>query len=249
MFVVSTHNLTPDLRTARADVGSCDFGNLSAEQLIAILENFRLIDSIQNHEAEPHVSIQTPNGKFIVRTGQGKLFLYDARDSTLPYTELDSASIARELGRAQVVAEDAAVEIDSAPSPTPHHGIAITILVAGLLLNGYTLYSVFYIEDVNEKPAIELVTDAKELAGLQRSVVGHYATGSDAGDRAIEVTADGRVRFLRIHANGERADGDDTFRIGRHDAKVCLATRDSGVIDVNNIDSIVYYRDTYRRTK
>jgi len=248
MFNVTTHNLSPDLRTAQADVGACDFGELDDAQLISLLEIFREIDPIQNHDAEPHVAIQTSAGKFLVRTGQGKLFLYDARDSTLPYVELDAAAIARELGSRRAVPDASAPEPDAAP-PAPHHGIAITILIAGLLLNGYTLYSVFYIDDVNEKPAIALVTDPKELVALQHSVVGRYATGAEPGDRAIDIAADGRVHFFKILASGERPDSNDTYRIGRHDSQLCLATRDSGVIDVTNIETIVYYRDTYRRVR
>ncbi len=252
MFHVTTLNLTPDLRTAAANAGTCDFGELDAEQLIALLENFREIDPVQNHENEPQVIIEAPAGKFRIRTGQGKLFLYHARDAAKAYTELDAPGIVRELGQsAPDMAPDESTGSESAaPAPkTPHHGIAITILVAGLLLNGYTLYSVFYIDDVNKKPAIELVTNPAELAALQNSVAGRYATGNTPGDRAIVVGADGRVRFFKITTAGERMDSDDSYRIGHRESKVCLTMPDSGYIDVLNIETIVYYRDLYRRTK
>jgi hypothetical protein len=37
------------------------------------------------------------------------------------------------------------------------------MLVVGLALNGYILYSVFYVESVNKKPEVKLLTDADEL--------------------------------------------------------------------------------------
>lgn len=251
MFQVTTLNLTPDLRTAAPNLGSCDFGELTADQFLAMMENLRLIDPVQNHEADPQIVVEAPAGKFRIRTGQGKLFLYDARDTTAASVELEPEAIVRELEQAAPVPspEPAAAPSSAPVQSAPHHGIAITILIAGLLLNGYTLYSVFYIDDVNKKPPIELVTDPKELAGLEQSVAGHYATGNAPGDRTISIGRDGRVRFFRVLGTGERMESDDTFRIGRHDGKVCLTMPDSGVIDVNNIDSIVYYRDIYRRTK
>ena len=247
-FNLTTVNLTADLRTARADLGACDFGERDDAQVFAMLEIFRQIDPVQNHAAEPQIVIESPNGKFLVRTGQGKLYLYNARDTTEPYVELNSSEILREILRPPPSSEEAAGAASAAAARrTPHKGIAISILAAGLLLNGYTLYSVFYIDDINEKPAIKLVTDNKEASSLQSAVAGRYATGSDPGDRAIDVGADGRVRFLKRVAGGEKPDGDDTYRVGRHDSQLCLTTRDSGVIDIQNSDTIVYYRDTYRR--
>ncbi len=249
-FNLTTINLTADLRTARADLGACDFGERDDAQLFAMLEIFRQIDPVQNHAAEPQIVIEAPTGKFLVRTGQGKLYLYNARDTTEPYVELNSSAILREISLPHADSDEAAAAEDAAAAKrTPHRGIAISILIAGLLLNGYTLYSVFYIDDVNEKPAVKLVTDDKELTTLQAAVAGHYATGSEPGDRAIDIGADGRVRFLKRIATGERADGDDTYRVGRHDSQLCLSTRDSGVIDVQNAETVVYYRDTYRRVK
>lgn len=249
-FNITTVNLTADLRTARADLGACDFGERDDAQLFAMLEIFRQINPVENHDAEPQIIIDAPAGKFLVRTGQGKLFLYNARDTTEPYVELDSSAIVRELTRGHAAGETSAAAAEvAAATRTPHKGIAISILVAGLLLNGYTLYSVFYIDDVNAKPPITLVTDEKQLTALQNSAAGRYATGNDPGDRIIDIAADGHVRFFKRTDNGKRPDGDDTYRIGRHDSQLCLTTRDSGVIDVQNIDTIVYYRDTYRRLR
>jgi len=37
--------------------------------------------------------------------------------------------------------------------------------------------------------------------------------------------------------------------MARQDSKTYLATGDSGLVEVINIDSLVYYRDVYRRTR
>ena len=85
--------------------------------------------------------------------------------------------------------------------------------------------------------------------------------GAQPGDRVITVGADGRVTFAEVGAATSLNNGTDTYRLGRHEKKarspsassdtgrLCLTTTDSGVIDILNIDTLIYYRDTYRRTK
>lgn len=249
MFNVTVVNLTPDLHSAQPDLGAHDLGAIDANRLEIILTSFRALDAIQIHDAEPQVVIEARRGKYIVRTGHGKLFLYNARDSSVPYAELEPAQIVQELGSAATTAETPATPALRA-STAPHHAIGAAILAVGLLLNGYTVYSVFYVDDVNRRPPIQLVTDQRELAGIRLSVPGRYATGKEPGDRIIDVAADGSVRFMRVLSTGERTDSADTYRIGRGaDGITYLTTVDNGLIEIRNIDSIVYYRDTYHRAR
>ncbi len=250
MFTVTTMNLTPDLRTAQPDLGACDFGQVDEGQLIVLLERFRDIDPVQNQDAEPHVVVVGPAGKFLVRTHARKLYFYDALDTSQPGAELDAAGIAGALKSRPLPSARPTPAVDPAP-PARHsrNAAAICILVAGLLLNGYTVYSFFYIDDVNRPPPVSLLTDAAEIDAHRTAAAGRYATGRAEGDRVIEIDSTGRIRFLRLTSAGEQADSEDTFRIGRLDTKLCLATNDNGVIEVLNIDTLVYYRDTYRRSR
>lgn len=125
--------------------------------------------------------------------------------------------------------------------------IAAAILAAALGLNGYTLYSVFHTERVEERPAVVLVTDATEAAARQREIAGTYATGTRPGDRMIVVHADGRVDFSEVGTKGGINANTDTYQLGRHGTKFRLSTPDNGVINVLNLETLVYYRDTYRR--
>lgn len=252
MFQVATVSLSADAGQAHASLGTTQLGDLSGADLFALLERFRQLDAVQNLEAEPHLAITTPSGRFLIRTGQGKLYLYNARDSAEPYSELTPAEIITHLERHAIPhAPDPSLTDSTPPSApsAPHRGIAAAILAAGLALNGYTLYSVFYVETVNVRPDVTLITDAAELKTRQFDVVGTFATGGQPGDRTIVVGADGRVAFSEIGSRNRVTDNADTYRIGRRAGKLCLTTIDSGVIDVLNIDTLVYYRDTYRRTK
>ncbi len=251
MFTVTTVNLSSDTAVADAAFGPSDLGALSTEEFVALAERFSRIHAAQNLEADPHLLVTAPAGRFLIRTGQGKLFLYNARDTTQPYSEHLPAEIVALLDRQLTTPPFAFTEAVAAAQPkaAPHYGIAFAILVAGLALNAYTLYSVFYTESVNETPVVVLLVDPAELTSRGREVVGSYATGSQPGDRVITVTADGKIKFFEIGSKDGFTNNTDTFKLGRHEKKFCLLTTESGVVDIVNPDTFVYYRDTYRRTK
>ena len=252
MFTVTTFNLAPDTRSAVPGQGHTDLGELSIEEFSFLLARFRELDSQQNLEGDPHLIVTARAGKFLVRTNRGKLLLYDARDTTVPYADLTAEEIVAQLDRVPAVEQQPdgpSAAVPTEVASTPSRGIAVAILLAGLVLNGYTLYSVFYTESVNEKPAITLVTDAAEVTARLHDATGTYATGDQPGDRAIVVTPDGKIKFLEIGARSRLTENVDIFHLGRRDKKLCLATAVSGVVDILNIDALVYYRDTYKRTK
>lgn len=255
MARVSTVNLSPDAREAGATLGTTELGELAPETLLALLGNFQALDAVQNFEADPHISLVTPTGKFLVRTGRGKLFLYNARDTIEPYAELSAAEIVSTLERDQVTAAPFASAESAAPSapPSPHRvrhlWTAAAILFTGVALNGFTLYSVFYTQTVVEQPVVSLITEAAELAARQHDVVGTYATGDKPGDRTITVDATGRVHFREIGSKNRLVNNTDAFRLGRRDRKICLATNESGIIDLVDVDTLSYFRDTYRRVR
>jgi hypothetical protein len=249
MFHVTTVNLSTDTTAADIAHGSVDVGEMTAEEFASLLERFRQLDPVQNSDFDPQLLVTAPAGKFRIRTGQAKLFLYDARDSLTPYAELTAEEIVCQLElRTAPAATDATTEPSAAVS-TPSRGIAVAILLAGLALNGYTLYSVFYTETVNEKPAITLLTDPAEISAHQSEVVGTFATGDQPGDRTISVDASGKIGFSEIGARGAFGSNTDTFRLGRLGKNYCLTTVESGVVEVLNIDTLVYYRDAYKRAK
>lgn len=251
MFKVTLHNLTADARAAFPGLDPIDLGELEPEALLNLLEKLAALDPAQVAEAEPQLTVTGRAGKYAVRTGQGKLLLYNARDSSQPYVELTAPEIVGLIDRALTPAPFGSGS-DSAPGasrPAPHAGTALAMLVVGLALNGYTLYAVLYTDSVNRKPDIKLVTDAAELAAHRTSFVGSYFTGRQSGDRGIVITADGTVRFTVLGTAPGSLESNDTSRVGRHDNRLCLDTPESGMIDIVNLDTLVYYRDTYRREK
>lgn len=248
MLKVTLNHLSPDARAVRA--GTHELGECDPATLQALLENLRtlVLPTAPSSEDEPEIVITAPTGKFLVRSGAQKLFLYNARDSSEPYVELTSAAIVEQLTAAPLPPPDDDVGLVT-EAKSANRNAAYFILFIGLLLNGYTLYSVFYTERVNRPPPVTLLTDAAEIQNYARRFTGTFQTGDAPGDRAIIISPDGTLRFVEFGTRNRRAESTDVYQIGRHEGKICFATTDNGVVDASTVDSLVYYRDTYRRVK
>ena len=246
MYRVTTSRLGPDARRVSPGTESLDRGELSATELTVLLDAFAEIDPVDNEEHDPHIVVSGRSAKLIIRTSRGRLQVYDVRDHAAPGIEM---TVPRIIERLDFVGETTSpfAPREEQPAPTaPHRGIAFAMLLVGLVLNGYILYSVFYVESVNKKPEVKLITDSDELKARQASVVGTYATGNKTGDRVIEVLAGGQVRFYEVGLKGPINESRDTYNLGRHDGVVCLSTAESGVVDLSG-DNLVYYKDVYLR--
>ncbi len=247
MYRVTTSHLGPDARRTSPINEAMDRGDLSAAEFVVLLDAFLEVDPVGNEEFDPHVVAVGRGAKLIVRTSRGRLQVYDVRDHAAPAVEMTTSGILERLDRVETSAPLPG-EADQ-PAPTaPHRGIAFAMLALGLVLNGYILYSVFYVESVNKKVEVKLLTDADEIKSKESALAGAYATGAKTGDRVIEVDPAGGVRFYEIGAKGPINDSKDTYRIGRHEGLLCMTTPDSGVIDMVG-DTLVYYRDIYQRRK
>jgi|ERR1017187_713933 hypothetical protein len=248
MYRITTSRLGPDGRRASATSEKMDLGDLSAAEFTVLLEAFTEIDPAGNEEHDPHIQVAGRGARLIIRSSGGRLQVYDSRDHAAPAEEMSVQALLERLNQLPESTSPMSHESGQPAPSAPHRGIAFAMLIVGLALNGYILYSVFYVESVNKKPEVKLITDADEVKARQAALAGMYATGSRTGDRVIEIEAGGGVHFYEIGAKRPINDSRDTYRLGRHDGLLCLSTADSGVIDLV-ADTIVYYRDVYARNR
>jgi hypothetical protein len=247
MYHVTTSHLGPDARRTKAASENMDRGKLNADELTALLNAFIEVDPADNEEYDPHIVVAGRSAKLIIRTSRSKLQVYDVRDHAAPAVEMTAAGVLQRLDRIETTSPF--VEDGQQPPPTaPHRGIAFAMLALGLILNGYILYSVFYVESVNKKIEVKLLTDPAEIKAKEATLAGTYATGAKTGDRVIEVDAAGQVRFYEIGAKGPINDSKDGYQVGRHDGLLCITTPDNGIVDLVG-DTLVYYRDVYQRRR
>ncbi len=246
MYKVSTYNLSADFRHAQADLGSNEIGSLTSEQLYKILEQFREIDAAENNDAMPRIDVSTVVGRFNIHTA----------DQSRMTKELPALEILDYLANPQTGEQGASRDTlgttttVQAPKKGMNHSIAFAMLVVGLALNGYTLYSAFYIADINVALPLVLLTEKNDIKKQTEILAGTYVTGAEVGDRCIVVAPDGVVRLQEFAAKGTvRNQSSHPFGFGKRDDKLFIAMKPKGQIEVANRDTLVLYGDTYKRMK
>ena len=251
MFTVTSVNLSTDPSAADCRLGPSELGVLTPDEFRSLLDRLSLIESAQPDGADPHLVVTSAAGRFIIRTGEGKLLLYNARDTSEPSSRLSPEEIVTQLDPQITQAPFAfpPAPPSKKPKAAPHYAMAFALFVAALALDGFTLYAVFNIEHVASPPSVVVLTDLNEIATRGPDTLGNYATGSRPGDRVITVTPDGKVRFSELGSPDAISINTDTFRLGLHGKRLCLLTAESGVVDFVNPDTLLYYRDTYRRSR
>lgn len=131
---------------------------------------------------------------------------------------------------------------------TRSHAIAVACLAASAALAAHTVRTARAIDDVRARPAIPAVADAAEAAARVRELAGTYATGTRPGDRVLTVRREGVVEFSEVgRAGGTAAPPAEPFTLGRQGKALCLVLREGEPIEVVNLGTIIYGRDTYRR--
>jgi hypothetical protein len=139
------------------------------------------------------------------------------------------------------------------PRPRPRlisNAIGVALIAAGLALVGSAVRYAFHLDDVNQSPPLALLVDPAEMTQQEQALAGTLATGDEEGDRAIVIDVGGKIRLQELGPHGAvRLETALTFRLGRRDRKLYLAVANGGQIEVTNRDTLVYYRDIYRRVR
>jgi len=266
MFHVTVVNLSRTARTPIEGGGPTDLGNLSASELIALLEGFIEIDPVENMKAEPEVRVQNRRNRFIVRTGQRKLFLQDARNLAEPAYVLTASEIIAELdGSAEAkrtAAPFPAARQAEEPATSGDTGSGIALpprpperepafpwipLLLVLLLGGYIGYTPWTGRTGGAAPALAPLTTAERLAE-DAALTGVYLTGPEPGQHGLVILGDGKLKLFRVNAQAAPGVVYGTYQIGRLDGKLCLATDQPGrLIKVIDRQSLEYSGESYQR--
>jgi hypothetical protein len=128
--------------------------------------------------------------------------------------------------------------------------VGVVLIAAGLALLGSSLRSALRIDDVNQNPPLTPLVDPVEIVQQEQALAGTFTTGDDEGDRAIVIDVGGKIRLQDLGAHGAvQFDTAATYRPGRRDRKLYLAVLNGGQVEVTNRDTIVYYRNIYRRVR
>jgi cobyrinic acid a,c-diamide synthase len=261
MFRATLINWERETAQAALEMPPRPLGLLSSDEVRELLEQFRALDPLQNAEADPEVHLEVRRHKHVVRTGQGRLFLYDPRNSLDPALVLTAEEIIAELDGSAAAARTRApfmspalpeelAPVASAPrpvSPLRPHPRAV-LAGASLCLAGYLAYAQFSAEWAAPVVAFEPLTDASQIEAHRASLEGVYMTGAQPGHHGIALAADGTMKLFQLNPQGPPSLIQDTYRVGRTDGTLSVrGGQPGGVIRVSGSTALVFCGETYQR--
>jgi len=266
MFTVTLVNLDPDARTAVAGGGPVQVGTLSPGELMTLLDTFVGVDSLENMKADPEIRVQTRRDRFIIRTGQNKLFLQDARKPEEPAFVVTAAEIIAELD-GSAAAKRTAPPIPLPTTPDPWAQPAGTssgfeyvpppektersrpwaLIGLVLLLGGYLGYATWSQPAGDARVALVPLPTAERVSE-EAALTGVYTTGSEPGQHGIILLGDGKLKLFQMNAQAAPGVVYGTYAFGRLDGKLHLATdQPGGLIKVVDRESLEFCGEIYRR--
>lgn len=261
MYNVTLVNLAADARSAAVTLVPIEKSALSLEDLRALLQNFCDLDPVQNVVADPEIRVQGRTGRYLIRTGQKKLFLYDvlnrenpAQVLTLPelMAELDgSAAAARAIPLevpAQMPGGDTLIGTATAPAAaTANWKLLGGMIAAAAILLSAIVYLRLPAEGAGALPPLEPIPPA-ELAATRLALAGVYMTGSQPGQHGMVIRDNGDLKIFELNAQAPPSVILDTCEPGRRGPKLYLATNQpGGPIEVTDHDALVYCDEIYKR--
>ncbi len=265
MFNVTVVNLSSTARTPIEAGGPNDLGLLSPSELTALLDAFIEVDAVENMKAEPEVRVQNRRHRFIIRTGNRKLTLQDARNLSEPAYELTASEIIAELDGSAAAKRTAvpfptAARTDQAPTyGDTGSGVPLAPrvvvepkfpwvpLVLVVLLSGYIAYDLWTEPAASDQPALAPLTTAERLSE-DASLTGVYMTGSEPGKHGLILLGDGKLKLFRVTAQAAPGVAYGNYQFGRLDGKLCLSTdQPGGLIKVIDRQSLEFCGEIFKR--
>lgn len=255
-------NLSADARAVAAETRS-ELRDAGADALQALLRNFCAIDPIENALGDTEIRVHVRHEKYLLRTEQGKLILYDVNQRDLPAQILTVAEAMHELGGAAGAARNQAILLARAeagpvvasgpalpvraPAATARRPLVLALSVtAGLLLAAIVYLAAPFGAD-NTPPGF-LPVESAERDKLHSALIGVYLTGSEPGQHGIVVTGPGELKLFELGTVEAPRVVYVGYRLGRIGAKLSLATdQPGGVIEVAADGNLVYSGEVYQR--
>ena len=261
MYNVSLVNLAADARTAADSLVTIERPGLTGVELRTLLQAFGEIDAVENAVAAPEIRVKVRNENHLIRTGQKKFMLYDVAHRELPAHVLTLDEVMAELDgsapaarSATVIQHQVAALEQPASLPLPASPVAqvskprvFGLSAVALILLGAIVYLAMPVAK-ETAPAGFVPVASTELAALQDSLAGVYLTGNEPGQHGIVLTGPGELKLFVLEASDAPRVVYVSYRLGRVDSKLSLATdQPGGAIEVRADGALVYCGEVYVR--
>lgn len=255
-------NLSADARAVATGTRS-ELRDAGADALQELLRNFCAIDPIENALGDTEIRVHVRHEKYLLRTEQGKLILYDVNQRDLPAQILTVAEALHELGGAAGAARHQAIQLARAeagpvvapgpelpvmaPAATARRPLVLALAVTAGLLSAAILWLAGPFATEGAPAGFHPLAPA-EIAKLQGTLTGVYLTGSEPGQHGIVVLGPGELKLFELGSVEAPRVVYAGYRPGRIDGRLWLATdQPGGGIEVTADGNLVFCGEVYQR--
>jgi hypothetical protein len=261
-------NLRDDGSAIERGCTELDTAGLDDARLRSILERFEQATPRADLEAEIH--IDRDEESYVVRGANGSLYLTAGHninmqnirvtpDEVIAHVHAEALSFLEQVERLRKSEEDAeARAFQTELARTSHKALlrGVIAVVAVLVGFGSVPFSAWMTYGATPWPGAEGISKLDNESIVAKHLdtyAGRYTTGNGRGDRAIELSADGRLRYQeRVHdaASGtlrwrDVASGPGTF--GHRQRILGLQTWEGGWIECLSPQLLSFHGETYTR--
>ena len=246
-FTVTLHHLAPGAKQAGAALPDIGLTDVTAKNLHALIRALAALAPTNLGTASPELRVVAPHGQFVVQVAEGRLRI-NSWTIRVGGSVLSPDQIFALITGTEAVAGAAGVDLGSGV-PKRSRGVILAVLAVLILgTNGFTAWWL-----TRPPPNSPFLPDyaplAKEPAArLMADVAGDYQTGTNAGARALKISKDGNVHWLRFGPNVTIAeDTEVAVQPVQSHGKPALLADERALIEVADGASLVFYNETYRR--
>jgi len=245
-FTVTLHHLAPDARQMGANFPDTDLPSVTGRKLRELIRALAAIATRDPGAATPELRIGAPHGRFIVRVGEGRLRI-TSWDIRVGGTDFSPDQIVGLITGGDVESGGGGDDFSASGkkrSPRGWVGILVALIIATNVITAWM---------ITRPPPNPFLPEFTPLAPEQTErllvdVAGEYQTGANEGDRALTITRDGRVRWVKFGPKRAIIESADLkSRAVQSRGQRALLADDRALITFPDPATVVFYNETYRR--
>lgn len=245
-FNVTLHQLSPDAKQADRGLPDMELAQVNVKKIRELIRALAKTATHDLGDAKPELRVHAPHGRFIVQVHEGRLHI-NSWDIKVGGTDQTPDQI---FGLITGVEASLGGEVSELAGPTTKR---TRRLVLGLIITGIVISNAFTAWYAMREPPNPFLPEHTELEPEQADrffaeIIGEYQTGANEGDRALVISKDRRVRWMKFGPKGTVAE-ELAVKVEAVRARgvPALLADDRALIDAPEPNALLFYNETYRR--
>lgn len=245
-FNVTLHQLSPDAKRAGKDFTDVELAQVNVKKIRELIRALAKAAAQDLGGADPELRVHAPHGRFIVQIRDGRLHI-NSWDIKVGGSDQTPEQIFGLITGVEASLGGEASEL-AGPITKRSRRLVLGLIIAGIIASN--VFTAWYAMREPANPFLPEFTilEPEQADRLFAELVGEYQTGTTEGDRALAISRDRQVRWMKFGPKGSIAETVEVKvqAVRAHGARALLAD-ERALIDVPDPASLLFYNETYRR--